>query len=106
MRNRLKRRTIRNTAIGLLFAVLGGGIAPAERTVGDLDESFAGTVEKTDAGTEVTVGSRKIQTGKFTPEGTPVVPMWEVPMPASDLRRGAGFSVLEGKISGQGRINE
>ncbi len=95
MRNRLTRRILRNTAIGLLVVVLGGGIAHAERPVGYLDGASAGTVEKADAGKEITVGSRKIQTGKFTPEGTPVVPMWEAPMPTSDLRTGAGFPVLD-----------
>ena len=52
------------------------------------------TVEEA-APVEVTVGSRTVSTTKFTPEGTPVVPMWNAPMPTDDLRNGAGFPILE-----------
>lgn len=43
---------------------------------------------------EVTVGSRKVKTTKFTSKGTPVVPMWKAPMPSADIRNGAGFTKL------------
>ncbi len=43
---------------------------------------------------DITVGSRKIKTAKFTKTGTPVVPMWNAPMATVDIRNGAGFPKL------------
>ncbi len=43
---------------------------------------------------EIDFGSRVITTTKRTPDGTPVVPMWDAPTPTDDLRNGAGFPVL------------
>jgi hypothetical protein len=44
--------------------------------------------------TVIQVGPRLFQTEKFTKAGTPVVPMWDAPMPTVDRRTGAGFPVL------------
>lgn len=44
--------------------------------------------------TIVRVGSRDVHTNKYTPDGTPVVPMWNAPMPNTNQSTGAGFSVL------------
>lgn len=43
---------------------------------------------------EITVGSRKVKTSKFTREGTAVVPMWKATMATTDIRNGAGFTKL------------
>lgn len=43
---------------------------------------------------EITVGSRKIKTAKFTKQGAAVVPMWQAPMATMDIRNGAGFAKL------------
>ncbi len=55
------------------------------------DPSGDGAVEPV----EIKVGSRTIVTDQFTPAGTPVVPMWKAAMADTNLRRGAGFPILE-----------
>lgn len=44
---------------------------------------------------QIQVGSRTITTNKYTADGTPVVPMWNAPMPTDDRANGAGFEVLQ-----------
>ncbi|MDQ8006054.1 MAG: exo-alpha-sialidase [Pedobacter sp.] len=44
--------------------------------------------------TIVRVGNRDIHTNKYTADGTPVVPMWNAPMPNANQSTGAGFPVL------------
>jgi hypothetical protein len=44
----------------------------------------------------VQVGSREVTTTAHTLKGTPVVPMWKAAMPTTDIRQGAGFTVLNG----------
>lgn len=51
------------------------------------------SVEEADVN-EFMVGTRPVETTKFTPGGIPVVPMWDAPMPTNDRRNGAGFPVL------------
>jgi hypothetical protein len=52
------------------------------------------TVKEVEAA-EVQVGSRTVRTTKFNKKGTPVVPMWQAPMPSSNQRDGAGLPVLD-----------
>lgn len=59
---------------------------------GDTDAPDNGDHEKE---VEIRVGTKTITTNKFTPGGTPVVPMWDAPLATSDLRNGAGFEVLD-----------
>jgi hypothetical protein len=47
-----------------------------------------------DPSVDIQVGNRVIRTAKFTKKGTPVVPMWDAPMPTLQRRSGAGFPVL------------
>ncbi|MFA5712848.1 MAG: exo-alpha-sialidase [Bacteroidales bacterium] len=43
----------------------------------------------------IEIGSLQVSTSKFTPRGTPVVPMWNTQMAKGDLRQGAGFPILQ-----------
>ncbi len=43
---------------------------------------------------DITVGSKKFTTTKFTKSGTAVVPMWKAAMGTTDIRNGAGFTAL------------
>lgn len=43
---------------------------------------------------EIKVGTKMVKTTKVTKNGTPVVPMWNAPMPTTELSTGAGFTLL------------
>ncbi|MCR6722128.1 MAG: exo-alpha-sialidase [Chitinophagaceae bacterium] len=58
------------------------------------NKKATGGMENGEKETEITVGSRKIKTKKFTRQGTAVVPMWNAQMATTEIRNGAGFTPL------------
>lgn len=73
----------KSIVLGFISLMLSGG----GRT------SYLPKETKSDS-TEIQIGGRLIKTNKYTPKGTPVIPMWKAAIPTTDQRTGAGFPIL------------